>query len=518
MSLAVVTGDAVRAIALAGRDGVAIAALWRIVSPAERDGAMQAFLWQQLCKHPHLTFSDTSGALLRGAVLLAMDDLAKIDAAHVTASAKLRARLCGCDASDGAPALPDDANMLAVIEHVARSGEGGVLQSELTKSVGVAANKLAYSLAKLEAGGVLQRSMVWIMAASKPLFGINAHRAVAAPAADDGGGEHGRQAVRPGVRTNMLTLSALHAPPPPRPLRHFVCHAVPELSLLELLLGELERAPLNLLPLSRCRQALGLLGKASYGVWHKLRLAAEKTGRVAQVEVQPDYVPAGWMGRVHGRKTTQCLRLQRLVACVAGAGGRGTASLDRSPAAQMVQLLKAVGAAGLPQAALASRLQLTAKHAAKRAGAIVDSQGVQKGAAEQQGRTIGYRLFAPGAVPDMAVGSALKAGQGGNAGKGAARAGRGKVGKTPSGRQPARTQQAEARTGWLLEHLRAEKVVAADVVRTFLQFKHAVAEGVAAQRLKSQLDHATARRLLDGLVESGQVAPRPRPFPPFPVG
>ena len=54
------------------------------------------------------------------------------------------------------------ASIERVMDEVAKGGSDGVLQNALTRSVGVPANKLAYTLYQLEATDVLERETAWI--------------------------------------------------------------------------------------------------------------------------------------------------------------------------------------------------------------------------------------------------------------------------------------------------------------------------------------------------------------------
>ena len=153
--------DAVHAIALlGGRDGLKLDQLFpRLPRLPKADDACKAFIWRKLCSHPELSLScegRTKAQILALNVADAGDVL-------LIASERLRAHLCGVreetDARGHATFKSKEAE--SVMSVASRHGVTGVLQNALTKLVGVAANKLAYTLFVLEIDRLLHRQAVY---------------------------------------------------------------------------------------------------------------------------------------------------------------------------------------------------------------------------------------------------------------------------------------------------------------------------------------------------------------------
>ena len=121
----------------------------------------------------------------------------------IVASERLRARLCGCrDSTDvRGDAAFKSSDHETVLTRAAKSGPIGVLQYELTKQVGVPANKFAYTLATLENDKCIRRQVV---------YKLGQDAASGAPAAEDstGAGSASGSAAAAGSATAAAAAAA----------------------------------------------------------------------------------------------------------------------------------------------------------------------------------------------------------------------------------------------------------------------------------------------------------------------
>ena len=152
--------DALHAVALRGRDGLLLDALWPMLPRlAAGDAAGRAFVWSQLRTHEHIESSLASATPAQVGALV----LEEAGSVHLVASAALRNSIYGPADGEAFESLSDlTGEMLRVVEEVAARSEVGELQNVLTRAVGIPANKLAYSLAILESEHVILRRPVWV--------------------------------------------------------------------------------------------------------------------------------------------------------------------------------------------------------------------------------------------------------------------------------------------------------------------------------------------------------------------
>ena len=270
--------DAVHAIALlGGRDGLKLDQLFpRLPRLPKADDACKAFIWRKLCSHPELSLScegRTKAQILALNVADAGDVL-------LIASERLRAHLCGVreetDARGHATFKSKEAE--SVMSVASRHGVTGVLQNALTKLVGVAANKLAYTLFVLEIDRLLHRQAVYRRTVETGGRGKKrASPGAAGSTTGSGGGTVADPTDVAGaslqMRTNLVTIPAIAAPRvPAAALSDYAARSSgeggeggegegPNASLLSQMVDVLGRAPFGLMPVYRLRIALGLQGK-----------------------------------------------------------------------------------------------------------------------------------------------------------------------------------------------------------------------------------------------------------------
>jgi len=190
--------SAFEAIALRGRGGILLSALWPIfpltAAPAEGGvgssaapgfssaavAAARAFAWQHLRTHPELSFesrTDPTGVAQTLPTAL-LETLTHEDALPLVAVPSETAAIwaLGVDPATirdiaGGQDRPVAASvsskrLLNTLACIAAAGSAGVLQSQLPKLVGTTANNLFYQLKILEASGTAVRHPVVINAAA----------------------------------------------------------------------------------------------------------------------------------------------------------------------------------------------------------------------------------------------------------------------------------------------------------------------------------------------------------------
>lgn len=334
--------DAVRAVALlGGSDGITLTDMLKNLPHA---ADCHAFVWRELRKHPELK------AALQGCTAAQIAGLSLADAGQVrlTASEKFRAHLCGFrDVPDknGFASFPS-ADAEKVVEEAARQSFAsvGVLQSVLTKAVGIPANKLAYTLSTLEHSCVLNRQNVWVSGSS------NAGRGSFPSRAESGCSRWAANSARPTsqggaiMRTNLLTLPALFAAVG-APLCHYSGHGVGDArSKLAHMIDLLQRAPHGLLPLFKLRFALGLHGKGQpYHAWVLLKNHAVSLSLIEEVSISRGEPDGGrrqqWNSRVRIPRVGVRL-LQRSSSVL-------PSLLDRTPVQQISAMIEKSAAGGV---------------------------------------------------------------------------------------------------------------------------------------------------------------------------
>ena len=246
--------DAVHAVALHGRDGVVLDDLWPMLTrlaPADCT-ATRAFVWRHLRQHRELGLSlDGRTAAQVGAL-----ELDEAGGVRLTASNALRMFLYGPRENDAALSgggLALTADHERVMDEVAKGGSDGVLQNALTRSVGVPANKLAYTLYQLEATDVLERETAWIEQATSS-------------------GGFNRQTT-PMLKTNLVKCAGLRSDAcVGAPLTDYAGHeAVRDSSLMSNLVRTLEQSPHAILSIFQLRRALNLGDRNQRSLWHRLK-------------------------------------------------------------------------------------------------------------------------------------------------------------------------------------------------------------------------------------------------------
>lgn len=212
--------EALQAIALQGHVGVRVDALWPLLPRVGADAAARSFLWKHLCSHTQVSVS------LGGRTVEQVRALALLDASDVLlkASNSLRAWVYGT--RDGCDeCMTPNADMTKVLEELARHGSRGVLQNQLTKDVGIPANKLSYTLSQLEIDHVMKREAVWLNmvnaravgeagGSSSGAGGSSSTDPAPAAAGGDSSASPGfrgifNKAVNPVMKTNLVALGMI---------------------------------------------------------------------------------------------------------------------------------------------------------------------------------------------------------------------------------------------------------------------------------------------------------------------
>ena len=562
--------DALCALALqGGRDGFALDQLFVHVPCIDGDAAAQAFLWQHLCAHSEVSVK------ARGHTHVQLAQLTVEDAGsvHLTASAVLRHWLLGIrdgmdDGSNPAKLQPEQSK---VMEEVGCWGRdvGGVLQSELTKSLGgcpsrwsrrhytcrqtptgnlclqcaclcvaagIPANKLAYSLESVERARWIHRQSVRVIMSGS------------------------REAKT--THTNLLSLNAQRLLPTVAGWLHeFTGIDGRQAGLLVRMIKLLARASCRLLPLFRLRLALGLAGKPHHNVWERLKKAALRANLIEEVlynvaehaavhaaanaDTSPDADNIPYAAdtdvevivSANQSRSSASVRVRRgirLPCAQSGASAampsRLTGFIDQSPLSQASMMLQQSGSAGLLAPQASEVLALHHKLVNRRLHALVSVHGASS-RPEQHGRVRAYRYFGV----EMARGKDTTP-QGNSASHGGASVTSGGSGTRTGaesdgmllGKRDRGTLQAIQRRRWLLQHLQSVHVVPVDVLRRFLHTKHrvhsdhlvrtAAAPGLASKHDTrpqdiAPIDRATVMRLIESLVASGDACQLRVPHP-----
>ena len=115
--------DVLYAVALHGRDGVVLEALWPLC-PRIGDAETRTFVWREMCQHPQLQFA-------RG-------HMSRLETGQrVTASEPLRAWIRGIrDCDDGGLPIIQTLELAKILDEALQGVAKGVAQNEFTKSVG----------------------------------------------------------------------------------------------------------------------------------------------------------------------------------------------------------------------------------------------------------------------------------------------------------------------------------------------------------------------------------------------
>ena len=524
--------DALHAVALQGSAGVHLDALWELLPRIGADEAVRAFVWEHLRSHPHLGVAlvDDVSSVAQTESQVRQLPVADAGNVYITASESLREHVYDPN-RDGESTT---AEQVKVIDALAQFGSRGVLQSMLTRvvgvwpldraypacdalalparaiafaaalatpcllSTGVPANKLAYTLFQLESDHAIHREPVYVDVYP-------------------GRGGHGHyKNVAPMTRTNLVTLSALRAPPVGIDLSQYSGHEVREATLLEQMVRVLAASPMAMLPIYRVRQELEITHSGgNKAVWGRLKSRALQEGIIEEVRFKVHKAAgsdsAAAFGTTAHQAVRQGIRLVRRWAAASDGdptiGGVAFPSLiDHSAMLQVQTMLQAAANTGFLAHSFSGALHLHPKHASKRIKHLVAAHGVTK-QPEQSGRAKAYRLFAghvaagagsdagqdagadgvatlsskavaPNALPtavsasasttsvagaavgEMAISSeVVKTEVGGQGGGG------------QGGGSSGKTMQSVQRLRWLMDLLRQESVLPVEVLRPFLQLK-----------------------------------------------